>query len=319
MLVQADGADHSRIKSVISRHLTPTALQRLLPALRRATATTVRDRVDAGPFDFMTEIAAALTLAVLGGLLGVPVADRQQVLRWTAIAFGSTGPSRPASVTALDILEANASLFAYFADLLRTRRRAPSEDLIGALARPTTDPASELTDEEILFNVHLLLAGGHETTRQALAGAAASFHEHPGQWDRLRADQALLPTAVEEVLRWSAPSLNVMRTATQDIVVGGRLIREGDRVTMWNPILNRDEYAFPQAETFDVGRDPNRHLSFGMGSHFCLGAWTARQELHVLLEELGRSVRRIEIAGPVRRTRSNRTWGYDRLPIQLLA
>jgi cytochrome P450 len=222
-------------------------------------------------------------------------------------------------VTALDILEANASLFAYFADLLRTRRRAPSEDLIGALARPTTDPASELTDEEILFNVHLLLAGGHETTRQALAGAAASFHEHPGQWDRLRADQALLPTAVEEVLRWSAPSLNVMRTATQDIVVGGRLIREGDRVTMWNPILNRDEYAFPQAETFDVGRDPNRHLSFGMGSHFCLGAWTARQELHVLLEELGRSVRRIEIAGPVRRTRSNRTWGYDRLPIQLLA
>jgi cytochrome P450 len=317
MLVLSDRDDHRRIKSVVSKHMTPAALQRLLPCLRAATHDAVTLHSDGTPFDFMTGVAAGLTLAVLGGLLGIPAADQPMVAGWTSVAFGSTLGESTQPLSDLDILEANTNLFAYFAVRLAERRQHPADDLLSALVSPT-DPGDQLTDEEILFNVHLLLAGGHETTRQALAGVAIAFHDHPAQWDRVRADTALIPTAVEEVLRWSAPSLNVMRTATTDIDIGGQLIHAGEQVTMWNPILNRDEAAFPRPDTFDVGRDPNRHLSFGMGSHTCLGSWTARHELHVLIEELTAHVRRIEITGPVRRTRSNRTWGYDHLPMRFL-
>ena len=316
MLVLSDRGDHRRIKAVVSRHLTPAALQRLQPALSAATRHAVAERIDAGTFDFMTEVAAALTLTVLGNLLGIPPSDWRLVSDWTDIAFGSTAGERPNPPTELDRLEANANLFAYFVDLLTARRRAPTDDLIGALARPVHGAQERLSDEEILFNVHLLLAGGHETTRQALAGAVVALHQHPDALQRLRQDTNLVPTAAEEVIRWAAPSLNVMRTATRDIAIGGQQIRAGDQVTMWNPILNRDEDEFPHALLFDVARTPNRHLSFGMGSHFCLGAWTARQELQVLLQELAAQVGVIEIAGSVRRTRSNRTWGYDHLPVQ---
>ena len=165
----------------------------------------------------------------------------------------------------------------------------------------------------------MLLAGGHETTRQALAGMAAAFISHPGQWARLRADPALAASAAEEVIRWSSPSLNVMRTATEPVEIRGTVIRPGEHVTLWHPILNRDEEQFPGAWRFDVGRDPNRHLSFGMGSHFCLGAWLAQQQLQVLIEALSPCVTQFHEAGPPRRSRSTRTWGYDYLPVRLAA
>jgi cytochrome P450 len=164
----------------------------------------------------------------------------------------------------------------------------------------------------------LLLAGGHETTRQALVGSVMAFIDYPDQWTRLRANPSLLATAVEEVIRWSAPSLNVMRTATRDTEIGGTLVRTGERVTIWHPIVNRDEEAFADANRFDISREPNRHLSFGMGSHFCLGAWLARQELQTLIEALAPRVRLVELAGRPRRSRSNRTWGYDYLPVHLV-
>ena len=129
----------------------------------------------------------------------------------------------------------------------------------------------------------------------------------------------MLPTAVDEVLRWSSPSLNVMRTATEPIEIRGTVISAGEQVTLWHPIVNRDEEEFPAADQFDVARTPNRHLSFGMGSHFCLGSWLARQELQILMEELVPRVRGFQSAGPPRRSRSARTWGYDYLPVRLVA
>ncbi|WP_425415295.1 cytochrome P450 [Pseudonocardia acaciae] len=126
-----------------------------------------------------------------------------------------------------------------------------------------------------------------------------------------------LDSAVEEVLRYTSPALHVMRVATKDVMVGGQLVRAGDSVAVWNSSANRDETVFPNPDTFDLGRSPNRHLTFGIGPHFCLGATLARVELRVLLEVLGRRVSRMELAGPVRRMRSNFMWGIDHLPVSL--
>ncbi|GIF75630.1 cytochrome P450 [Asanoa siamensis] len=323
MLVQADRGDHRRIKATLSPHLSETAMQQLLPALRAAARTAVDKHADGTEFDFMTEIAAELTWSVLGAILGIPAADRRTVARWTETAFEATTGQRQDHPTAegggiaSPAVTANAQLFSYFADLLRDRRAEPGEDLISALARPRSGNDTGLTPTEILVNAHLLLAGGHETTRQALAGAVVALADHPGQWARLRKDPSLMPAAVEEIIRWSAPSLNIARTATTDIEIAGQRVSAGQQVSLWPPIANRDHAAFPDAESFDVGREPNRHLSFGMGSHFCLGAWTARREIQILLEELATRATVPEISGSAQRMRSNRTWGYQTLPVRL--
>lgn len=317
MLVLADTGAHRRIKAIMSRHLTPVALQRLVPEMRTAARQAIELHTEHEQFDFVTGVAGQLTLTVIGGLLGVPSEDREMVSQWVSAAFEEP-PAADASPRS-DSAQANAHLFAYFGDLLAARRRqTQGHDLLSALARTVADDTEPLSDEEILFNIHLVLAGGQETTRQAIVGSAMAFAEHPDQWRRLRCDGTLLQTAVEEIIRWSAPSLNVMRTATRDIMIGATRVRAGDQVTMWNPILNRDDAAFPDAATFDVARDPNRHLSFGMGSHFCLGAWLARQELQVLLEEMRPRVRHLEPAGQPRRSRSSRTWGYDHFPVRFI-
>jgi cytochrome P450 len=306
MLVLSDTRAHQRVKAIMSRHLTPTALSRLLPDLQ-ATAGQRAERLAKGePFDFVAELAEHLTFTALGTLLGVPPRERPQMARWTSAAFAGDDPA------------ANAQLFVYLSDQLSRRRQRPEDDLLSALAGPG-DNDGTLNDEEILLNVHLLLAGGHETTRHVLTGTATAFIDHPAQWARLRVNPLLIATAVEEIIRWASPSLNVMRTATQDITIGTTLVQEGERVTIWNPVVNRDDRVFADPDAFDAGRQPNRHLSFGMGSHFCLGAWLARQELQVLIEALMPRVRRLERAGTARRTRSTRTWGYDSLPVRLVA
>jgi cytochrome P450 len=319
MMVLSDKAAHRRIKAVISRRLTPDSLARLLPRLREEAQGLARQLVGAGPFDFVTEVAGRLTLTVLGDLLGLPEEDRDRVGQWTETAFGSSrGPDPRSPAEQANPAAANAQIFVYFSGLLSRRRDTPAGDLLSALAARGPD-GSRLSDEEILLNLHLLLAGGHETTRQALTGLAAVFIRYPEQWARLRACPALAPTAAQEIIRWSSPSLNVMRTATETVQIRDTVIRPGEHVTLWHPIVNRDEDQFPDAGKFDVGRDPNRHLSFGMGSHFCLGAWLAQQQLQILTHALAPHVSQFQGGGQSRRSRSTRTWGYDYLSVRLIS
>jgi cytochrome P450 len=265
-------------------------------------------------FDFVGEIAGPLPLSVICQLLGVPRSDWHLMIDWTRTAFGSTTSDEV--VTDAQKAEANANIFAYYADLLRQRRRSPGDDIVSALARATIH-GRPLTDEEILLNINGLITGGNETTRHASAGAVIALTRHPDQWRRLKAAPDLARTAVEEVLRWTAPSLNVMRTALTEITIGGQLIRAGERVSIWNPAVNRDPDVFPDADRFDIGRTPNRHLTFGMGRHLCIGAALARFELLVLLREMAARVREIHPTGPVKRLRSNLMWGVDRVPVRL--
>jgi cytochrome P450 len=315
MIVLSDRGAHRRIKAIVSRYLTPDSLTRFLPGLRAEAGRLAERLSGAGPFDFVTEAAGRLTLTVLGDLLGIPEPDRDLVGQWTEAAFGSSrGPEARPPDSPQATAAANAQIFLYFRSLLPARRDRPGGDLLSALA-----VGGALTDEEILLNLHLMLAGGHETARQALAGLAAAFISYPEQWARLRADPALAPAAAEEIIRWSSPSLNVMRTAIEQVEIRGTVIQPGEHVTLWHPIVNRDEDQFPDAGRIDVGRTPNRHLSFGMGSHFCLGAWLAQQQLRILIEALVPRVSRFHGAGSPRRSRSTRTWGYDYLPVRLAA
>ncbi|WP_326581691.1 cytochrome P450 (plasmid) [Actinacidiphila glaucinigra] len=314
MLVQSDRRTHSRMKAALSRAMTPQALAFVEEPLAETARTVVDDALQVGKVDFTTAVATRMTLTLTGLILGIPAADREQVSQWTAVAFGSSsGPLPATEPNQQDVAEANAELFLYFRQLLHRPGTGK-----GVLARLRADRQEDVGMEQILYNAHLLLAGGHETTRQALVGAASTFIAAPDQWQRLRTHRHLLPDAVEEVLRVSAPSLNVMRTAIEDLTIGGTTIRAGERITAWHPIANRDPGIFSAPDRIDIGRQPNHHLSFGMGSHHCLGAWLARLTLTCLLDAMAQRVTQLHPAGPGRRSRSLRTWGYDYLPVTLL-
>jgi cytochrome P450 len=179
------------------------------------------------------------------------------------------------------------------------------------------DGAAPPTELEALMFFNLLIAAGSETTRNSLAIGLLALIEHPDQWDDLRRDRALLPTAVEEILRWASSTAYNRRTATRDAVLGGRTIAAGEKVTLWWSSANRDEAAFPEPFRFDVRRQPNRHVAFGHGNHFCLGAVLARLEIRLVLDALASRVARAALAGPVEWTRSNKHTGIRHMPVTL--
>jgi cytochrome P450 len=315
MLIVTDPPRHRELRDVLAAAFTQTAARRLVEPMREVVADALESAGDE-PFDFVPAVASRLPMSVICALLDVPRPDWQLMVDWTRTAFGSvTGREDVTPVTEEEKAEANANIFFYFAELLAERRRSLGDDLVSMLASGLAG-GKPLSDEEILLNIQGLITGGNETTRHASAGAVIALIESPDEWRRLKERPALVPTAVEEVLRWTAPSIHVMRTALRDVVVGGQPIRTGEQVTIWNPAVNRDGAEFPDPHRFDAGRTPNRHLTFGVGHHFCIGASLARIELKVLLEELLARVETMELAGPIERLRSTTMWGVDKVPVR---
>jgi cytochrome P450 len=319
MLIVTDPPKQRELREVLKPAFTQAGVRHLEDEMHHIVAGALEAAGEEDAVDFVMAVAAKLPMSVICALLGVPRPDWEQMVTWTRTAFGSTtgdDPSRP-PVTELEKAEANASIFAYYQSLVAERRRSPGEhDLISLLVRGEIE-GRPLTDLEILLNIQGLITGGNETTRHSSAGAVIAFVENPDEWRRLKADPSLVRTAVEEVLRWTAPSIHVMRTALRDVVVGGQHVRTGERVTIWTPAVNRDPAAFPDARRFDVGRKPNPHLTFGLGAHFCIGSTLARLELRVLISQLVERVESMELAGPVKRLRSITMWGFDRVPVRL--
>jgi cholest-4-en-3-one 26-monooxygenase len=207
----------------------------------------------------------------------------------------------------------------YFLDLTNKRRTTPDMDLLSRLVGAEID-GERLSDADILALAMLLFIAGSETTMNSISGGLLAFMNHPEQLARLRDDPALWPSTVEEVLRWVSPVLNGMvRTAMEDIEVGDVLIRAGDKVTLWYPSANRDESHFADPFAFDIGRDPNDHVAFGAGIHFCLGASLARLEIRVTLQTVFHRFRDIEQAGEMVRLRSNVSHAIEHLPIRFRA
>lgn len=318
-MMHTDPPDHTRYRTLVQPGFRPSYMRALEPGIR-ARARALVDRIEPGvPVDVVSDLAVPLPLQVISDLLGVPEDEWPTFFRWSEAAIpGATDwPEEERAQLGMDMV---TYLLAAAAD----RRASPRDDIISELGAAEVN-GDRLTDAELgMFLVQLLVAG-NETTRNMMSGGLVGFAEHSGQWESLaaRADASVnraLPLAVEEMLRWTTPVVAFMRTTTRQVSLGGRTLGADEPVLMLYASANRDEDAFgPTASVFDCGRDPNPHVAFGFGAHFCIGAVLARVEGRILLEELLARFGSITLAGDVVRTASSIIAGVKSAPVVFAA
>ncbi len=317
LLNMMDDPRHQRIRRLVTPAVAPRALALMEGELRRRSRAIVEAVADRGGCDFLADVAVELPLQAVAALMGVPDADRHDLLRWSNATLDYEGRELGESSRAVE--EAAAAMAGYGDRLVAEKRRRPAGDLLSAVATATvegTDGADRpLTDLELLMFFNLLVVAGSETTRNAIALGMVALVEHPDQLAALRDDRTLMGGAVEEILRWTTATLYNRRTATRDGVLGGTPIRCGDKVTLWWPSANRDEAVFDDPFAFEITRDPNPHLTFGYRTHFCLGANLARLEIRCLLDELLDGLEGFALTGPVARVRTNKHAGVRSVPM----
>lgn len=319
-LIQMDPPKHGEFRQQISRRFTPRMLRRIhapIEKIGREIVERLYERGDEGECDFVEEISAPLPIAVIAWLLGVPESDWNMLFDWTNRTIGAGDPDyQDDGASPLETTRAaQAELFFYFSKLVEERRKKPGDDLVSAFIQSEYQ-GRPLTDMEVLTWCFIIVIAGNETTRNGTTGGMLAFIEHEAELRRLQADMGLLDPAVEEVVRWTTPIIHFARTATRDYRLRGELIREGDAVALFYPSANRDEEVFEDPFTFRIDRKPNRHLGFGVGEHFCLGAHLARLEMQVAYRHLLPRIEEIELAGPVDRLHSSLVGGVKRLPIR---
>jgi cytochrome P450 len=323
VLNMMDDPRHAQIRRLVSSGLTPRMIVRVEDDLR-ARARRLLDAVVPGePFDFLVDVAAELPMQMICILLGVPESERHWLFEAIEPQF-DFGGSRTASLSQLSAEEAGSRMYAYGQELIAAKRAEPTDDMLSVVANATIDAPDErgagpvLSDLELYLFFSLLFSAGAETTRNAVAGGLLALADHPRQWHALRENLDLLPSAIEEIVRWTSPSPSKRRTATRDVTLGGQSIKAGQKVQIWEGSANRDAAVFDHADEFDVTRKPNPHLGFGQGVHYCLGANLARLELRVLFEELLPRFSGVQVVEPVEWTRSNRHTGIRHLVVELL-
>lgn len=315
VLNMMDDPRHSHIRRLVSSGLTPRMIARVEDDLRER-ARRLLDAVEPGqPFDFLVDIAAELPMQMICILLGVPESERHWLFEAIEPQF-DFGGSRKAAVGQMTPEEAGTRMYTYGQSLIAAKRAAPTDDMLSVVANATVQDES-LSDLELYLFFSLLFSAGAETTRNAVAGGLLALVEHPEQMRLLRQDRDLLPSAIEEMVRWTSPSPSKRRTATRDVVLAGCPIEAGQKVQIWEGSANRDALVFEAADTFDVTRKPNPHLGFGQGVHYCLGANLARLELRVLFDELLGRFASAQVVAPVEWTRSNRHTGIRHLVVEL--
>ncbi|MGH3583761.1 MAG: cytochrome P450, partial [Mycobacterium sp.] len=271
---------------------------------------------DIGPeCDFVTEIAVNFPLYVIMSLLGLPESDFGRMHTLTQEMFGGDDEEYQRGKSLEDGLEVLMDFFAYFAQLTASRRATPTGDLASAIANGSID-GQPLSDVDTASYYVLVASAGHDTTKDAISGGLHALIENPAELERLRAQPDLMGTAVEEMIRWTTPVKEFMRTATADTEVRGVSIAKGESVYLAYASGNRDEEVFTDPFRFDIGRDPNKHLAFGYGVHFCLGAALARMEMASLFTELIPRLESIELAGAPTLSRTVFVGGLKHLPIR---
>jgi len=279
-------------------------------------------------FDFVDAVAKEVPIRVLARIMGLPAADLDSFIDLGDRLIANTDPDVTDVVWGRDDTDAyrrfpfrspyGKQLWDLGREIVADRLRHPGDDLLSRLLRAEVD-GDRLSETDLDNFFSILVIAGNETTRIAIAQGVLAFCEHPGQWDRLRAGPGLLDPATDEVLRWSCPTHFMRRTAMRETELERAVVRAGDKVVLWYVSGNRDEAEFADPDVFDVGRAPNRHLSFGRGGpHLCLGAHLARLEVRIVLAALARRVARFELAGEPRRIRSNFTNGLKSLPVRMI-
>jgi cytochrome P450 family 142 subfamily A polypeptide 1 len=284
MMIDFDAPEHVRRRRLVSEGFTPKRVRAMEDSLRTACDAIIDKVCELGSCDFVRDIAAPLPIVVIGDMLGVAPADRDDLLRWSDDMLKSQGSPNPTD------LENAANAFVEYMSYINPvfedrRRRGSTDDLVGILCHAMIDGDS-LDDDSLIHETLLILIGGDETSRHVISGGMDELLTHPDQMARLSANPSLMPGAVEEMLRWVSPIKNMSRTVTRSVELEGASLSAGQELILLYPSANRDAAVFDEADAFDIERSPNPHVAFGFGAHFCLGNQLARLELKVMFERL---------------------------------
>ena len=315
-LVNMDDPDHRVVRAIGADWFRPRAM-RMLEARVRELAREHVDRMASlgGECDFAADIAVHYPLYVILSLLGMPESDFPKMLQLTRELFGAQDEEFGRDAGKDQRMSVLMDFFAYFQELTAARRADPTDDLASAIANAVVD-GQPLNDVETMSYYVIVATAGHDTTSSTIAGGLQALLANPGELTRLRDDPALLPTAADEMIRWVTPVKEFMRTASAGTVLGGVPIAKGESVLLSYPSANRDEEVFTDPFRFDVGRDPNRHLAFGFGAHYCLGAALAKMETRALFAELLPRLESVELAGVPEWTATTFVGGLKHLPVR---
>ena len=313
MMLNMDPPLHTRYRRLVNKGFTPRMVRDLEESIHRAADSIIDEVIETGQADFVTQISAELPLQVIAELLGVPQEDRHRMFEWSNRMVGNEDPEYQ-DQTELALTSA-MELYAYASELFAKKRIDPHADLMSALTTVEIE-GERLSDMELELFFLLLTVAGNETTRNLMSGAMHAFFQNPEQWQRLLDDRSLLPSAVDEMLRFVTPVMNFRRTAMVDTELSGTKIAAGDKVVFFHASANRDLDIFNDPDTFDVGRDPNPHIAFGGGGpHFCLGTNLARMEIRVMFEHLLDRMPDIRQDGEVQRLQSQFINGVKHIPV----
>jgi len=315
-LLNMDPPEHARYRRVTSAWFTPRAIRGMDDKVGRVTREVLDDAAPKTSGDFVRDISARITIAVIAEMLGVPRRDWELLFRWTNEIIAPQDPEFHRGATPEETLHrARVELFTYFNDLSTERRARPTDDIVSVVTNGEVNGAP-LPPIELLSYYFLLVVAGNETTRNAMTGGMLAFLESPREWQKLRNDPSLVEPAVEEIVRWTTPVIQFARTATRDYTLRGKTIRAGESACLIYASGNRDEEVFEDPFVFRIDRQPNPHIAFGMGEHVCLGAHLARLELRHAFAQLRERLESCELAGSVERVRSSFVGGIKRAPMR---
>jgi cholest-4-en-3-one 26-monooxygenase len=315
MMLTMDPPDHTRYRKLVNRGFTPRMIGLLEPHIREITCDVIERAIALGECDFVVDVASELPLQVIAELMGIPLEDRAKIFNWSNRMIGTFDPEYRVSAEAVN--EARTEMFLYAHALGERRRSQPGEDIITKLLAADVD-GDQLSEMDFNLFFLLLAVAGNETTRNTMGHGMNAFIENPSEYAKLVDDPSLMPTAIEEMLRWASPVMYFRRNVIRDTEIRGQQIRSGDKVTIWYVSANRDEDVFDDPFRFDIQRSPNEQVAFGGGGpHHCLGANLARMQLRVFWEEMVRLVPRVEPLGEPSRLRSNFIAGIKHLPVRL--
>ncbi|WP_328839492.1 cytochrome P450 [Streptomyces europaeiscabiei] len=300
ILLNMDPPEHTRVRQIVQRVFTPRAIRALEDNLRHRALSIAREAVaHAGPFDFVTEVACELPLQAIAELIGIPQEDRIRIFEWSNRMISYDDPEY--AITEEVGQQSAMELIAYAMNMAADRKQCPAKDIVTTLV--AAEDEGNLASDEFGFFVLMLAVAGNETTRNAITHGMHAFLTHPDQWDLYKRERPA--TAAEEIVRWAAPVNSFQRTATQDVELGGKLIKQGDRVGIFYASANHDPDVFDNPDAFDITRDPNPHLGFGGGGpHFCLGKSLAVLEINLIFNAIADALPNLRLAGEPSRLRS---------------
>jgi cytochrome P450 family 142 subfamily A polypeptide 1 len=314
-MISMDDPEHRLRRSLVNRGFTPRRVAELDDYVKTLCRRIIDDICETGACDFVWDVAARLPLLVIAHLLGFDEALHDDLLRWSDDMLRATNPTAP-----VEEMESGLHAALEFRELqlevIKHHRRDSRPGLITTLCQAEVE-GERLDDESIVQETLLLLLGGDETTRHVLTGGIVALLENPDERMALTTNAEILPQAVEELLRWVSPVKNMARTLVADVELRGQVLQEGDQVLLFYPSANRDELVFDTPDVLNLRRDPNPHLAFGFGTHFCLGASLARLELRAMFPEVLRRMPDLELLKPdLPRRASNFISGFEAMPVR---